>query len=63
MRHMYLRYLALAQKANESNSYIQFGAKKNGRKRENQAQNRPSAAVGKVRKFPHEPARTRGISR
>ena len=35
-------------------------AERNGRKRENQAENRPGGAVGEVRKFPHEPARTRG---
>ena len=38
-------------------------AERNGRKRENQAQNRLSGAVGEVRKFPHEPARTRGNTR
>ena len=32
---------------------------RNGQKRENQAQNRPSGAVGEVHKFPHKPARTR----
>jgi len=38
-------------------------AERNGRKRENQAENRPGGAVGEVRKFPHEPARTRGNTR
>ena len=38
-------------------------AERNGRKRENQAQNRLSGAVGEVRKFPHEPAKTRGDTR
>ena len=38
-------------------------AERNGRKRENQAQNRLSGAVGEVRKFPHEPAITRGDTR
>ena len=40
-------------------------AERNGRKRENQAQNRLSGAVGEVRKFPHEPAKhgaTRAIA-
>lgn len=32
---------------------------RNGRKKENRAQNRPSGAVGGVHKFPHKPARTR----
>ena len=35
-------------------------AERNGRKRENRTQKRPSGGVGEVRKFPHEPARTRG---
>ena len=39
------------------------GTERNGRKRENQAQNRLSGAVGEVRKFPHEPAKTRGDTR
>lgn len=38
-------------------------AERNGRKRENRTQNRPSGAVGEVRKFPQEPARTRGGTR
>ena len=38
-------------------------AERNGRKRENQAQNRPGGAVGEVRKSPHAPARTRGNTR
>ena len=38
-------------------------AERNGRKRENQAQNRSGRAGGEVRKFPHEPARTRGNTR
>ena len=33
-------------------------AERNGRKRENQAQNRLSGAVGEVRKFPNEPTKT-----
>ena len=36
---------------------------RNGRKRENQAQNRSGRAEGEVRKFPHEPATTRGNTR
>ncbi len=39
------------------------GTERNGQKRENQAQNRPGSAEGEVRKFPHEPARTRGNTR
>ena len=39
------------------------GTERNGRKRENQAQNRSGRAGGEVRKFPHEPARTRGNTR
>ncbi len=39
------------------------GTERNGRKRENQAQNRSGSAEGEVRKFPHEPARTRGGTR
>jgi len=39
------------------------GTERNGRKRENQAQNRPGSAEGEVRKFPHEPSRTRGNTR
>jgi len=35
-------------------------AERNGRKREKQAKNRPGGALGEVRKFPQEPARTRG---
>ena len=35
-------------------------AERNGQKRENQAQNRPSGALGEVRKFPQEPVKTRG---
>ena len=38
-------------------------AERNGRKRENRAQNRPGGTVGEVRKFPHEPATTRGNTR
>ena len=38
-------------------------AERNSRKRENQAQNRPGGAEGEVRKFPHEPASTRGNTR
>lgn len=38
-------------------------AERKGRKRENQAQNRPGSAEGEVRKFPHKPARTRGNTR
>ena len=37
-------------------------AERNGRKRESQAQNRSDRAEGEVRKFPHEPATTRGNS-
>jgi len=39
------------------------GTERNGQKRENQAQNRPGSAEGEVRKFPHEPSRTRGNTR
>ena len=39
------------------------GTERNGQKRENQAQNRPGSAEGEVRKFPHEPATTRGNTR
>ena len=39
------------------------GTERNGQKRENQAQNRPGSAEGEVRKFPHEPASTRGNTR
>jgi hypothetical protein len=52
------------------NGLVDFGpfpgvrnAERNGRKRENRTQNRPSSAVGEVRKFPQEPARTRGGTR
>ena len=38
-------------------------AERNGQKRENQAQNRPSGALGEVRKFLQEPVRTRGNTR
>lgn len=38
-------------------------AERNGGKRENQAQRRPGGAEGEVRKFPHEPATTRGNTR
>lgn len=38
-------------------------AERNGRKRENQAQNGLDDAAGEVRKFPHEPATTRGNTR
>ena len=34
------------------------GAERNGRKRENRAQNRPGGAVDEVRKFPQGPATT-----
>ena len=39
------------------------GTERNGRKRENQAQNLSGSAEGEVRKFPHEPSRTRGNTR
>ena len=39
------------------------GTERNGRKRENQAQNRSGREEGEVRKFLHEPARTRGGTR
>jgi hypothetical protein len=35
-------------------------AERNGRKRENEAQNRPGGMVGEVRKLPHDHAKTRG---
>ena len=36
------------------------GAERNGRKRENQAENRLLGLVGEVHSFPQEPATTRG---
>jgi len=39
------------------------GAERNGGKRENRAQDWPGGVVGEVRKFPHEPATTRGNTR
>ena len=39
------------------------GTERNGQKRENQAQNRLGSAEGEVRKFTHEPSRTRGNTR
>ena len=39
------------------------GTERNGRKRENQAQNLSGSAEGEVRKFPQEPPRTRGNRR
>ena len=39
------------------------GAERNGRKRENRAQNRPGGAADEVRKFPQEPATTGGSTR